>query len=284
MYFFLGFSVCACPEGVVGALSGFPDYPLHRPVSVSGPVFPDRRSLYRRNDRSLVAGRYRRSRLGDEVIEMIRLLNVRKGFNLGKSNEFIAVGGVTLAMEANRVTVLKGRAAREDDASEPDRLHGEAYLRPDHPPEPTAGRQWASQKWRRPGDRGHEFAREVLDRNTTQDLRVYLPAVQPGKGDSVLENVMLPAYPLGEKHGAVQERAHALIEMSALCERTAAKVEWLSGGEAQRVAIARALYERPPGHHADEPTAHLDSKLSLEFMDIIARLKDKGKTAHHREP
>ncbi len=39
---------------------------------------------------------------------MIKLLNVRKGFNLGKANEFIAVGGVTLAMEANRITVLKG--------------------------------------------------------------------------------------------------------------------------------------------------------------------------------
>ena len=39
---------------------------------------------------------------------MITLHNVRKGFNLGKANEFIAVGGVTLAMEANRVTVLKG--------------------------------------------------------------------------------------------------------------------------------------------------------------------------------
>ena len=39
---------------------------------------------------------------------MIKLLNVRKGFNLGKANEFIAVGGVTLSMEAHRVTVLKG--------------------------------------------------------------------------------------------------------------------------------------------------------------------------------
>jgi len=55
-------------------------------------------------------------------------------------------------------------------------------------------------------------------------------------------------------------------------------VEWLSGGEAQRVAIARALMNDPPIIIADEPTAHLDSKLSREFMEIIARLKGQGKT------
>jgi putative ABC transport system ATP-binding protein len=99
------------------------------------------------------------------------------------------------------------------------------------------------------------------------------------KGITVLENVMLPAYPLGEKHGVVRKRASALLEMFGLGERAAAKVEWLSGGEAQRVAIARALMNDPPVIIADEPTAHLDSKLSVVFMDIIARLKEQGKTA-----
>jgi len=45
------------------------------------------------------------------------------------------------------------------------------------------------------------------------------------------------------------------------------------------VAIARALMNDPPVIIADEPTAHLDSKLSLEFMEIISRLKNEGKTA-----
>jgi putative ABC transport system ATP-binding protein len=56
------------------------------------------------------------------------------------------------------------------------------------------------------------------------------------------------------------------------------KVEWLSGGEAQRVTIVRALINNPSMIIADEPTAHLDTKLSNEFMETMARLKKDGKT------
>jgi putative ABC transport system ATP-binding protein len=55
-------------------------------------------------------------------------------------------------------------------------------------------------------------------------------------------------------------------------------VDDLSGGELQRVAIARALINNPSIIIADEPTAHLDSKLSHEFMEIVARLKGEGRT------
>ncbi|MDP2158472.1 MAG: ATP-binding cassette domain-containing protein, partial [Nitrospirota bacterium] len=99
------------------------------------------------------------------------------------------------------------------------------------------------------------------------------------RGISVLENVMLPAYPLGAKHAVVRTRAQALLDTFGLGDRTAARVEWLSGGEAQRVAMARALMNDPPVIIADEPTAHLDSKRSVEFMEIVSRLKDEGRTA-----
>ena len=55
-------------------------------------------------------------------------------------------------------------------------------------------------------------------------------------------------------------------------------MEWLSGGEAQRIAIARALINDPAIIIADEPTAHLDSHLSREFMEIMRQLKGQGKT------
>ncbi|MGO9378166.1 MAG: ATP-binding cassette domain-containing protein [Dissulfurispiraceae bacterium] len=56
------------------------------------------------------------------------------------------------------------------------------------------------------------------------------------------------------------------------------KIEWLSGGEIQRVAIARALMNDPEVIVADEPTAHLDTKLSHEFMETLLKLKDDGRT------
>ena len=54
-------------------------------------------------------------------------------------------------------------------------------------------------------------------------------------------------------------------------------MEWLSGGEAQRVAVARALINDPSIIIADEPTAHLDTKLSLELVDIMGRFNNGSK-------
>jgi putative ABC transport system ATP-binding protein len=98
------------------------------------------------------------------------------------------------------------------------------------------------------------------------------------KGVTALENVMVPVYPTGEKFSSLRTRALELLEAFDLSHRAAAKVEWLSGGEAQRVAIARALINSPEIIIADEPTAHLDTRLSLEFMEIMKDLKEKGKT------
>jgi putative ABC transport system ATP-binding protein len=97
------------------------------------------------------------------------------------------------------------------------------------------------------------------------------------RGIDVLENVMLPAYPLGVPRAKLRERALGLLALLNLESRAAARVEWLSGGEAQRVAIARALVNDPPVIIADEPTAHLDTKLSREFMEIVGRLKGEGR-------
>jgi len=89
---------------------------------------------------------------------------------------------------------------------------------------------------------------------------------------------MLPAYPLGPSHRALTRRANALLERLGIGHRAGALVESLSGGEAQRTAIARALINDPSVLIADEPTANLDTALSLAFLDIVSDLRAEGRT------
>src|SRR5208282_3581915 len=98
------------------------------------------------------------------------------------------------------------------------------------------------------------------------------------RGLTVLENVMLPAYPTGERQASIRKRGLELLEKFEISRHAASRVDLLSGGETQRVAIARALINNPMVIIADEPTAHLDTRLSQDFMRIVSSFKAEGKT------
>jgi len=95
---------------------------------------------------------------------------------------------------------------------------------------------------------------------------------------SVLENVMLPLYPADVGMGEMRRRAEKLLSELDLEGKQSRKVRKLSGGEQQRVAIARALVNEPEVIIADEPTAHLDRKLSEELLAILEDLSRQKKT------
>lgn len=98
------------------------------------------------------------------------------------------------------------------------------------------------------------------------------------RGLSTLENTMLPAYPTNRHPKEVREKAESLLAKLGVGKKFAVKVEKISGGERQRVAIARALINDPKILIADEPTAHLNTELAMQFMDIVARLNREGKS------
>jgi len=95
---------------------------------------------------------------------------------------------------------------------------------------------------------------------------------------SVLENVMLPLYPSDLPLREIKKAASEVLDRFELAGMLKKKVKQLSGGEQQRVAIARALVTDPEIIIADEPTAHLDSELSQNLLQILSDLNAEGKT------
>jgi putative ABC transport system ATP-binding protein len=89
---------------------------------------------------------------------------------------------------------------------------------------------------------------------------------------SAIENVELPLIYSGVKNPERRERAIEALTIVGLQDRVHHLPNQLSGGQQQRVAIARALVNNAPIILADEPTGNLDTKTSMEIMELLVRL------------
>lgn len=194
---------------------------------------------------------------------MIELKNISKTFNAGKANAFTAISRVNRTIQAHELTVFKGPSGS-----------GKTTLlsiigclsRPSSGRIRLDGREITSLPERfTAGLRRRSFGFIFQNYNLI-------------RGISVLENTMLPAYPDGPKYRPLRDRAMELLRKLHIDAKSRQTVELLSGGEQQRAAIARALINDPPYLIADEPTAHLDSELAMDFMQILGDLKGQGKT------
>ena len=97
---------------------------------------------------------------------------------------------------------------------------------------------------------------------------------------SAVENVELPMMYAREGIGTKEMRRRSLeaLNMVGLSQRADHHPNQLSGGQQQRVAIARALVNKPALLLADEPTGNLDTKTSVEIMEVFQTLNDQGIT------
>lgn len=194
---------------------------------------------------------------------MIELTEVSKTFHQNQPNECRALRGVSLTLERGGITVFKGPSG-SGKTTLLTLIGGLAR--------PTAGR--IKLDGRLLSNLPERFLTEVR-RHTFGFVFQQFNLI---RGLTVLENVMLPAYPLGRPHRELVEAARGLLDRFGIGAKALGKVEWLSGGEAQRTALARALINDPAVVIADEPTAHLDSVLSREVLGLLGELAAQGRT------
>jgi putative ABC transport system ATP-binding protein len=95
---------------------------------------------------------------------------------------------------------------------------------------------------------------------------------------SARENVMLPGLYSHTAGRKLKTRAEELLALVGLADRMEFKPSQLSGGQQQRVAIARALVNDPQVLLADEPTGQLDSKTSVEILELLSDINRQGRT------
>ncbi len=194
---------------------------------------------------------------------MIDLRDIRKVFNMGRPNEFVALHEVSVSIELGRITVIRGPSG----SGKTTLLSLIGCMA-----RPTSGRIYLN------GQEITSLPERFLTEIRRKTFGFIFQQFNLIQGITALENVMLPAYPSGEKHLSLKKKAIVLLNLFNVAEKATSKVEWLSGGEAQRTTIARALINDPLVLIADEPTAHLDTALSKEFMEFMGRLRDDNKT------
>ena len=194
---------------------------------------------------------------------MLELANIRKAFNQGQHNEYWALKGIDLEIPPARVNVLKGPSG----SGKTTLLTILGCLA-----RPTEGRV------RLNGEDISGLPERFLTEIRRRTFGFIFQQFNLIRGLSAIENIILPGYPSGTPRAQLLARAEVLLADLQLAHRRDAKVEWLSGGEQQRVAICRALINDPQILVADEPTANLDSKLSAEFLAILRRLAEAGRT------
>jgi putative ABC transport system ATP-binding protein len=189
---------------------------------------------------------------------LIRVEDLRKSYVVGDVTVH-ALRGVNLAIERGAFLAVVGASGSGKSTF----MNILGLL-----DQPTSGHYWLAGE----DVSGFDRDRRAILRNRTIGFVFQNFNLLPRT--SALENVELPLlyngkhWPLPERH----RRARALLEMVGLAGRLDHTPSQLSGGQQQRVAIARALVNEPELILADEPTGNLDSRTSVEIMEILQRL------------
>jgi putative ABC transport system ATP-binding protein len=194
---------------------------------------------------------------------MIELKNITKKYEINKNNIVTALQDINISIQEGELVVLKGASGSGKSSV----LSLIAALS-----KPTSGEVIVDAKHisKLPDNFASEYRRD----NIGFIFQKYnlIPSL------SVKENILLPLVPLNPDAKEASEKLNRVMDMFKIEHKADAIIKNLSGGEQQRVAIARANVNNPKIIIADEPTANLDEKLSLHFIEMLRELKALKKT------
>jgi putative ABC transport system ATP-binding protein len=190
---------------------------------------------------------------------VIRLENVHKTYDLGEV-QVHALRGVSLEIQVGEFVAVMGASGSGKSTL----MNILGCL-----DRPTKGRYFLD------GNDVSQMSKVELARIRNHKLGFVFQQFNLLSRTSALENVELPTVYAGIGPEEREKRAKLALERVGLSDRAHHFPSQLSGGQQQRVAIARALVNKPALLLADEPTGNLDSRTSVEIMDILQRLNEE---------
>ncbi|MBO6738554.1 MAG: ABC transporter ATP-binding protein [Phycisphaerales bacterium] len=137
---------------------------------------------------------------------------------------------------------------------------------------PTSGQYILS------GHPTHKMGMGKLAQVRNQEIGFIFQSYELLSRSTALRNVMLPMLYSKQHLFSARKRAKDALRLVGLDDRMTHRPNQLSGGQRQRVAIARALVNQPSMILADEPTGNLDSKTTVEIIDLFKKLHESGQT------
>jgi putative ABC transport system ATP-binding protein len=185
---------------------------------------------------------------------ILRVVDLRKRYQLGRDNFVDALRGATLSVERGEMVAIMGPSGSGKSTM----MHMIGCL-----DTPDIGEVWID------GRRVDTLRGKALTKLRGEEVGFIFQGFNLIPTLNATENVALAAEYVGMSRGAAAARAAELLELVGLGDRARHIPSELSGGQQQRVAIARSLINRPSIVLGDEPTGDLDTTTSDEIVEMM---------------
>ena len=197
---------------------------------------------------------------------MIKITELNKTYNKGKSTEFHALKGLDFTVNDGEMVAIIGKSG----AGKSTLLHILGAID-----------DYDGGEYKLVSDTEIEVGK--LNQKKLAEFRnahvgIVLQDFALVEGSSVIENVMIPLRFSKRKHSEYRPLAMEALKQVGMDDLAKKDVNKLSGGQKQRVAIARAIVNDPDFILADEPTGALDTETTGQIMSVFKELNEKGKT------